>query len=602
MKVRAVVAGWLLVSLAGLSAQDAPPATDSLTLSGFDLQARSDSLHRADSLERERLQSRLDALSPGEARRRGELEARLDSLERIEAARNDSVRAQVEALRADHVGSPVLLDDDTVLVVHAHLGPFGPAERAANTSGRLELLVEEGRFDAGKLFVRHGVETDDVMHGEVVLLSVTQRDAFWERKDRRAVAEEYRNAIATVVEARLARTDPLQMVKRIGLLLLVILLFGLLIRYLNRGMTWAGDRLFRWGRRMLSHTALGGRSFAFSSVIDRIVNWLVGVIKWVLILVIVYLVLPIAFSIFPATEGIARTLIGYVLDPLKDFGHALIAYVPELITVLVIVLIARSFVRFLRFVGGEVESGRIELPGFYREWAMPTFNLLRVIVYAFAFILVFPYLPGSDSPAFRGVSVFFGLLISLGSSSAISNLIAGLVITYMRAFWVGDRVRIGDATGDVIEKNLLVTRLRTVKNEDVTIPNSAILNGSTVNYSSGAKERGLILNSTVTIGYDVPWRKVHELLIAAAEGTTDVLKDPKPFVLQTSLDDFYVSYQINAYTQEAGKQSAMYSELHARILDAFQAAGVEIMSPHYRAERDGNAPAIPQEAPTPHAP
>ena len=172
----------------------------------------------------------------------------------------------------------------------------------------------------------------------------------------------------------------------------------------------------------------------------------------------------------------------------------------------------------------------------------------------------------------------------------------------MRAFWVGDRVRIGDATGDVIEKNLLVTRLRTVKNEDVTIPNSAILNGSTVNYSSGAKERGLILNSTVTIGYDVPWRKVHELLIAAAEGTTDVLKEPKPFVLQTSLDDFYVSYQINAYTQEAGKQSAMYSELHARILDAFQAAGVEIMSPHYRAERDGNAPAIPQEAPTPHAP
>ncbi|MCB0810957.1 MAG: hypothetical protein KDB96_16885, partial [Flavobacteriales bacterium] len=272
MKVRAVVAGWLLVSLAGLSAHDAPPATDSLTLSGFDLQARSDSLHRADSLERERLQSRLDALSPGEARRRGELEARLDSLERFEAARNDSVRAQVEALRADHVGSPVLLDDDTVLVVHAHLGPFGPAERAANTSGRLELLVEEGRFDAGKLFVRHGVETDDVMHGEVVLLSVTQRDAFWERKDRRAVAEEYRNAIATVVEARLARTDPLQMVKRIGLLLLVILLFGLLIRYLNRGMTWAGDRLFRWGRRMLSHTALGGRSFAFSSVIDRIVN------------------------------------------------------------------------------------------------------------------------------------------------------------------------------------------------------------------------------------------------------------------------------------------------------------------------------------------
>ncbi len=210
-------------------------------------------------------------------------------------------------------------------------------------------------------------------------------------------------------------------------------------------------------------------------------------------------------------------------------------------------------------------------------------------------VLIFPYLPGSDSPIFKGVSVFLGVLFTFGSAGSLANVVAGLVLTYMRLFKIGERVKIGDVVGDVIEKNLLVTRVRTVKNEIISIPNLTVMNSHTINYSSDAHDRGLILHTTVTIGYDVPWRTMHQALLHAADRTEFLLKDPKPFVLQTSLDDFYVSYQINGYTKEANKQSRIYSELHGHIQDCCNEAGIEILSPHYRAARDGNATTIPTD-------
>ncbi len=254
-------------------------------------------------------------------------------------------------------------------------------------------------------------------------------------------------------------------------------------------------------------------------------------------------------------------------------------------------VLSHFFLRFLRFLAKEVEEGKLQLPGFYPDWARPTYTLLRVFVIAFTFILIFPYLPFSDSPVFRGVSVFLGLLLSLGSTSAIGNIVAGLVITYMRPFKLGDRIRIGD----VVEKTLLVTRLRTIKNEDVTIPNSAILNGNTVNYSSSAQDKGLIINTAITLGYDVPWRQVEELLVKAALNCQGLKHNPAPFVLQTALDDFYVHYQLNAYTDQPQKMVLIYSQLHANIQDVFNEAGLEILSPHYRAARDGKARAVPPE-------
>jgi small-conductance mechanosensitive channel len=246
----------------------------------------------------------------------------------------------------------------------------------------------------------------------------------------------------------------------------------------------------------------------------------------------------------------------------------------------------------VRYIFGEIENGKLEINGFHRDWAMPTFIIVKFLLYAFMLILIFPLLPGSDSNIFKGVSVFIGILFSLGSSSAIANMVAGLVITCMRPFKIGDKIKTGDITGTVIEKTLLVTRLRTILNEEITIPNSAILSGNTTNYSTFA-ETGIIVHVSVSIGYDVPWKKVHAALLEAASKIDIVLKDPAPFVLQSSLDDFYVSYVLNVYISQPGLEDEVKSSMNQHIQDIFAEKEIEIMSPHYQAKREGNQSTIP---------
>ncbi len=239
--------------------------------------------------------------------------------------------------------------------------------------------------------------------------------------------------------------------------------------------------------------------------------------------------------------------------------------------------------------------GKIRLPNFHRDWADPTYKIVRSLIIVFTVIVVFPYLPGSQSEAFKGVSLFLGVLFSLGSTSVVANVVAGIILTYMYAFKLGDRVKIGDTTGDVIEKTLLVTRIKTIKNIIITIPNALVMGSHIINYSTSAAREGLILHTTVTLGYDVPWRKVHETLIAAALSVEKIKKEPAPFVFQTSLDDFYVSYELNCYTDKPELMGGIYSELHQNIQDRCNEAGIEILSPHYAAARDGNASTIPSE-------
>jgi small-conductance mechanosensitive channel len=338
---------------------------------------------------------------------------------------------------------------------------------------------------------------------------------------------------------------------------------------------------------------------------DRIVELLsfgFKTLRFGALIVIGYFYTTIVFSFFAFSRTWAQTLVNYIVGPLLNVFTAFISFLPQLFFIVVIVFVTRGFVKIIKAMFAEVGRGAISLPGFYAEWAEPTYKIVRFLVFAFAAIMIFPYLPGSDSPAFQGVSVFLGILFSLGSTSAVSNIVSGTVLTYMRPFNKGDRVKIADTTGDVIEKTLLVTRIRTVKNVDITIPNAMVLGSHIINFSSAAKERGLILHTTVTIGYDAPWRQVHDLLTSAAATTSHILKTPPPFVLQTSLDDFYPSYELNAYTDQPNIMAGIYSELHQNIQDKFNEAGVEIMSPHYAAVRDGNQIALPPDyLPKPYA-
>jgi small-conductance mechanosensitive channel len=312
------------------------------------------------------------------------------------------------------------------------------------------------------------------------------------------------------------------------------------------------------------------------------------------VLVLLYFYLPLVFSFFPWTRGLATTLFGYIVSPLKVVWLAFVSYLPNVFFIGVILFVTHYIIKFIRLIFTEIGKGTITFPGFYRDWAGPTYKIIRFLVIAFAIVVILPYLPGSGSDAFKGVSVFFGVLFSLGSASSIANIVAGVVLTYMRAFDVGDRVKIADTIGDVVEKTLLATRIRTIKNVDITIPNAMVLGSHIINFSSSAQNRGLILHTGVTIGYDVPWKKVHELLINVARSTQNILAEPAPFVLQTSLDDFYVSYELNAYTDKPNIMAKIYSELHQNIQDKFNEAGIEIMSPHYSAMRDGNMTTIPE--------
>jgi small-conductance mechanosensitive channel len=272
--------------------------------------------------------------------------------------------------------------------------------------------------------------------------------------------------------------------------------------------------------------------------------------RLLLSLIVLYLTLPLLFSIFPFTLRLANTLFAWIMHPVKFIFSSVVAYIPNLFVILVIWFTLRYIVRGVKYLMNEIGEGKLRINGFYPDWAGATYNIIRFLLYAFGFVMMFPYLPGSDSDIFKGVSVFVGIIFSLGSSSAIGNIVAGMVITYMRPFKVGDHIKIGETTGDVLEKTPFVTRVKTHSKEVVTIPNSTILAASVVNYSTSAADKGVIFHVTITIGYDVPWRQVHQMMIQAAERSNYVQRDPAPFVLQTSLDDFYISYKLCVHSKK----------------------------------------------------
>ncbi len=320
----------------------------------------------------------------------------------------------------------------------------------------------------------------------------------------------------------------------------------------------------------------------------------VRVLRWAVVIFIFYLFVTLAFSLFVWTELVAQKLLEYLLSPLVGIGKGIIFYLPNVFYIIVVAIVARYALKLMKLVFSKVADKSIVIPGFPEEWAKPTYQIAAFLLVVLVAVIIFPYLPGSQSAAARGISIFLALLLSLGSSSAVSNIVAGVVITYMRSFRLGDRVKINEITGDIIEHNFLITRVRTTKNEEITIPNSVVLSGHVTNYSAVVRDgKPLILYTSVTISYDTPWTKIHGLLIGAALATGKILHNPKPFVLQTALNDFYVSYQINAYTNSPADMPVIYSSLHQNIQDKFFEAGVEIASPHYYSLRDGNRRAIP---------
>ncbi|WP_433777691.1 mechanosensitive ion channel family protein [Flavobacterium anhuiense] len=491
-------------------------------------------------------------------------------------------------------GYPVAPFKDTLFLVYHNVGSFSAKERAEYISNKIKRLYNESFFEKDSIkIVPSDVSMDIVYQNDFVIMSVLDADAKAENSTMANIAN--RN-LAKIKSAIIYQNENYsQLPKRIGYTALLVLIIGLILFLTAKIFNFIKNYVVK--NRAKYFKGVHYNSIKILSPEKQLILLLriFSVIKIFTLILIVYLSLPVLFSIFPATKDYTTTLLRWILTPAKSAFMGFVGFLPSLFTIIVIIIIFKYSLKIIKFFFYEIKSENIKINGFYSDWALPTFNVIRLLMYAFMLVIIFPYLPGSDSPIFKGVSVFVGVLFSLGSSNAIANMVAGLVITYMRPFKIGDYIKIGDVSGEVIEKTALVTRIRTPKFEDITIPNATVLSSTSTNYSANTNQatNGLLIHTTVTIGYDVPWKDIHAALIDAALKTEMTEKEPAPFVLQTSLDDFYVSYQINVYTKEPTKQPRIYSSLHQNIQDSFNAAGIEIMSPHYSALRDGNTTTIP---------
>ncbi|WP_166926023.1 mechanosensitive ion channel family protein [Flavobacterium poyangense] len=492
-------------------------------------------------------------------------------------------------------GYPVSPFKDTLFYVYNKVGSFSAENRANAITEKIKKLYEEAFFEADSIRIVPSDITQDIMYkGDIVIMSILDIDAKVEKQSTAYIAK--RN-LSLIKKAILNQNENhSQLPKRLGYTVLLILIVGFILFF-------AGKIFNRIKLYILKNSDRYFKGFVYNNITmlspqkqQFVMMRLYGFIKVIALILIVYFSLPLLFSIFPATEDYTTTLLRWVLSPAKLAFLGFLGFLPSLFAIIVIVVIFKYALKIIKFFFDEIKKENIKIDGFYSDWAMPTFNIIRFLMMAFMLVIIFPYLPGSDSPIFKGVSVFVGVLFSLGSSNAIANMVAGLVITYMRPFKIGDFIKIGDVSGEVIEKTALVTRVRTPKFEDITIPNATVLSSTSTNFSANTKNasNGLLIHTTVTIGYDVPWKDIHKALIEAALKTEMTEQTPAPFVLQTSLDDFYVSYQINVYTKEPTNQPRIYSSLHQNIQDSFNAAGIEIMSPHYKALRDGNTTTIPE--------
>ena len=481
--------------------------------------------------------------------------------------------------------------------IHLNYGKTTPQQRAENILKKLNSIAFyniEDVIDALKIEIIDGeylVKTDTNILFRVTKADANILDSEIEYLTKKRIKLLQQQSSTTALIAH--NSDILW---RIGKLVLILVVIIVLIKLLNYGFTRLKKHLISLTGSKIRGVTIKGFEIINDEQVVKVFLFISRLLRLVLALVIIFFSLPIVFSLFPWTESLATTLIGYILNPLQEYFWLFIHYIPNLISIFIIAYIGHFIIKLISYFGKELENKNLTIPGFYPDWAKPTANLAKFAIYTILLIFIFPFLPGSDSPIFKGVSVFVGILITMGSSSSVNNLVAGLVLTYMRPFRIGDRIKVEKILGFVIEKNLLVTRLRTAKQEIITIPNSKILNTNIINYSTSIQENdGVIVHNTITIGYDVPWRKIHKALLSATEGIESIATNPKPFVLQTSLNDFYVSYEINAYVTDVKTIIGTQSRLNENIQNIFRKEQIEILSPHYKAWRDGQESTIPKK-------
>jgi small-conductance mechanosensitive channel len=491
------------------------------------------------------------------------------------------------------VTAPVVLDGETLFRVRG--SSTHPAEeRARRISGRIEEAARTPTIAPEAVQAAPIDEIVNITAGDRFLLMVTDADAVVERLDRGLLARTYVDRIQDALRAYRAARQPAVLLRgaRRSAAATAVLLGALL------GLAWAFRRLEALFSRRFEERIQSVQFQSFEILrahrIRSAFRAVVGFLRAASAAALLYFWLHFVLGSFPLTRPLAARLLGLLIDPLSRLANGFLAQLPDLAFLVVLFFVTRWLLGFVHLFFDALGKGQVALSGFEPDWALPTYRIVRMVVVAFALVVAYPYIPGSRSAAFQSISIFLGVMFSIGSSSFIANIIAGYSMTYRRAFRLGDRIRVGDVFGDVTEIRLQVTHVRSIKNEEIVVPNSTLLNSNVVNYSALARRQGLILHTTVGIGYETPWRQVEAMLLLAAERTPGLAPEPAPFVHQQSLGDFCVVYEINVACSEPTQMASLYTRLHQSILDVFNEYGVQIMTPAYEGDPE-QAKLVPKE-------
>jgi small-conductance mechanosensitive channel len=497
-------------------------------------------------------------------------------------AQSEGKDASFIASERETVTAPVMIDGRVMFRVRG-VTAFPADQRAAMIASRIRVLAASETTPPTALHLVASEHSTDIVAEDNVIMSVFDADANAEAPGlpRQALAQIHLKKIAGAVEAYRAERRPERLVRDAGFAGAWTLLLVLAVFILFRSLRWLMIRIERRYHSAIEHVESGTFRLISARSIWLAIRFTIRFLTLVAALALFYAYLHIVLDFFPWTRALSANLGALTVAPLLVLANELLAAIPRLLIIFVIVLVARYIIRLARFFFSAIENGAIKFSGFEPEWSKPTYNIARVLIIAFAAMVSYPYIPGSQSAAFKGISIFLGVLFSLGSSSLLANIIAGYTMAYRRAFHVGDRIQVGDLMGDVAQIGLMVTHLSSIKNEELVVPNSLILNSNIINYTSLARERGLILHTTVGIGYETPWRQVEAMLLMAAQRTTGLLREPPPFVLQQSLGDYAVTYQLNVYCDKPGEMFRLYTELHRNVLDVFNEYNTQIMTPSY---------------------
>ncbi|MEM1369356.1 MAG: mechanosensitive ion channel domain-containing protein [Cyanobacteria bacterium P01_H01_bin.15] len=472
-----------------------------------------------------------------------------------------------------------------------------PKQRAENASEEIQDLADNYNVSVDEIVVERLNQYRFFIVQDDLLFVLANKDAEAAGVTLDELAADYLETLKTAITEYRDERSPRQRARAALSTLIATVLLFLALAIVNKFIPFVIRRIDRWQNRRLQSVNIQDLEVVSERQISR---WITNGVKYLriaLIAVIFYNYISLVLGFFPETRGLRDTLFTAFWQSLALMGQGIIGYLPNLIRIIIFVVVGRYAVRVSKIIFDAIRRERVKIPGFYTEWAQPTSNIATVLIVALTAVLIFPYLPASDSAGFQGVSIFLGALVTLGSTGAIANIISGIVIIYTRAFQLGDRIEVSGVKGDVIDKTILSTQIITPENEIVTIPNASLIASNIRNYSAAIRnlKKPLVLKTTVTLGYDVPWRKVHAVLTDAALATEGILPDPQPHVWQVSLDDYYPSYNLRAFTNQPNKMGGIYSALHQNIQDKCNEADIEILSPQYHAVRDGNQNTMPAE-------